>query len=219
VPDVADDGMSVEERVEQLELRDWIWTALERIPEPLRVSAMLRYFGSYDSYDELATILGIPIGTVRSRLSEPKIKLAGALLASGGLVDDDTRVRSKERAQFWTCAFEAIFRRGDSTGFISHFHPDVLVGWSNGNVVRGREHLAAEIDGDLEAGVRLDVERVMTSDGIAVVEGRFVNPPEAPNHCPPGIALVVFQQADRDGDPARGIRLHLSPRAPRPDED
>jgi len=219
VPDIADNRMSAEERIEQLELRDWIWTALDRIPEPLRVSAMLRYFGSYDSYDELAAILGVPIGTVRSRLSEAKIKLADALLASAGLIDDDTRVRSKERAQFWSRAFEDIFRRGDSTGFISHVHPDVLVGWSNGNVVRGREHLAAEIDGDLEAGVRLDVERVMSSVGIAVVEGRFVNPPEAPNHCPPGIALIVFQQTDREGDRARGIRLHLSARAPRPDED
>src|SRR3982750_3542821 len=47
IPDVVDDRPTVEEQIERLELRDWIWTALERLPEPLRVSAMLRYFGSY----------------------------------------------------------------------------------------------------------------------------------------------------------------------------
>jgi len=63
--------------------------------------------------------------------------------------------------------------------------------------------------------VRIDLERVMTNDGIAVVEGRFVNPPEAPDHCPPGVALVMFGDDDRTW----AMRLHLAPRAPRADED
>jgi RNA polymerase sigma-70 factor (ECF subfamily) len=208
-------GPSVEDRIERLELRDWIWGALERLPEPLRVSAMLRYFGSYDSYDEVAAILGIPIGTVRSRLSEARSKLADALLASAGRIDDDTRVRSTERRRFWTGAFENVFRRGDSDEFVSHFAADLLIGWSNGKLARGREHLAAEIEGDLAAGVRIDLERVMTHDGIAVVEGRFVNPPESPDHCPPGVALVLLGRGER----TTSIRLHLAERRPRPEDD
>jgi len=54
-PKLIDDRPRPEDRIERLELRDWIWGALQRLPEPLRVSAMLRYFGSYDSYDEVAT--------------------------------------------------------------------------------------------------------------------------------------------------------------------
>ena len=215
VPDRADERIPIEERLERMELRDWIWGTLQRLPEPLRVTAILRYFGSYDSYDELAAILGIPVGTVRSRLSEARSKLADAILASAGLIDDDLRGLWRDRAHFWQTAFEEIFRRGDSTRFISHFHRDVLVGWSNGTVARGRQHLAAEINDDLEAGVRLDIKRVMTHTGIAVLEGSFVNPAESPTHCPPGIALVVFQKTDR----ASGIRLHLSPRAPRADDE
>jgi RNA polymerase sigma-70 factor (ECF subfamily) len=211
LPDMLDESPSVEDRIEQMELRDWIWGALQRLPDALRVTAMLRYFGSYDSYDEVAAILGTPIGTVRSRLSQAKIKLADALLASAGLIDDALRVRSNDRALRWTNAFTGIFRRGDSDEFVSHFESDAIVGWSNRKLLRGRKHLAAEIDGDLEAGVRLDLERVMTSETISVVEARFVNPPESPDHCPPGIALVLFDK----GDKASAIRLHLSPRPPR----
>jgi RNA polymerase sigma-70 factor (ECF subfamily) len=82
-------------------------------------------------------------------------------------------------------------------------------------MVRGREHLAAEIESDLAAGVRIDLQRVMTNDGIAVVEGRFVNPPEALDHCPPGIALVLFGDDER----ASALRLHLAPRPPRAEEE
>lgn len=211
VPEVADPRAGPEERIERSELRDWIWGALERIPEPLRVTALLRYFGSYDSYDELAAILGVPIGTVRSRLSEAKLKLADALLASAGFIDDETRMRARQRELFWTDAFQDVFRRGESNRFISHFSSDLLVAWSSDKMARGREHLAAEIDGDLAAGVRLDPTRVLASDGIAVLEGRFVNPPESPDHCPPGIAVALFGIDER----ASRIRLHLSPRPPR----
>lgn len=214
-PAMADERANPDERIERLGLREWIWGALHRLPEPLRVAAMLRYFGSYDSYDEVAAILGVPIGTVRSRLSEAKLKLADAMLASAGLLDDDMRARTRERQRFWSESIHNVFRRGDSHEFISNFDTDLLVGWSNGRVARGREHLAAEIDADLEDGVRLEPERVLTNAGVTVIEGRFVNPPEAPDHCPPGMAIVITGRDDR----ASSARLHLSPRLPRADED
>jgi RNA polymerase sigma factor (sigma-70 family) len=215
LPEVVDPGAGPEARIERLELREWIWGALETLPEPLRVTAMLRYFGSYDAYDELAAILGVPIGTVRSRLAEARRRLADALLASAALLDDDGLTRRRLRAAFWADAFRDIVRRGDGDRFITHFDDDLLVAWSNGRTLRGRGHLAAEIEGDLAAGVRLEPERVLASDGVAVVEGRFVNPPGSPDHCPPGIALVLFGRDER----ASRIHLHLAPRIPRADGD
>jgi RNA polymerase sigma factor (sigma-70 family) len=216
-PDVADERASPELRVERLELRDWIWGALERLPETLRVTALLRYFGSYDSYDELAAILGVPIGTIRSRLSDARLKLADALLASAGLVGggDAARVRAQERARRWKEAFHGIVRRGDSDAFVECFDRDLHLVWSSGATARGRHVLAAEVEGDLAAGVHLVPERVMSAEGVTVVEGRFVNPPESREHCPPGAAFVLFDADDR----ASRIHLHLAPRLPRLDDE
>jgi RNA polymerase sigma-70 factor (ECF subfamily) len=214
VIDVVDASAGPDERLERADLRDWIWGALQRIPEPLRVAAMLRYFGSYDSYDELAAILGVPVGTVRSRLSEVRRKLSDALLA--GRLDDGSRARWRARERCWLDAFDDIVRRGASDPFVSLLDPELLVAWSSGATARGRHHVAAEIESDIAAGVRLVAERALTTDGVTVVEGRFVNPPEDPTHCPPGIALVLFG-GGRD-DRASRVHLHLAPRAPRPDD-
>jgi RNA polymerase sigma-70 factor (ECF subfamily) len=214
-PDFADDSPGPEDRIEQLELRDWIWASLHQLPEALRVTALLRYFGSYTSYAELAAILGIPIGTVRSRLSEARLKLADALLASAGLMDDAAREQARDREQLWSESVREIFRRGTSEPFVSRFVNDLTIGWSDGKVGRGRRLLASEIEGDLEHGVRLEPTRVISSDTIAVVEGCFVNPPEDPEHCPPGIAFVVFGRRDR----GTHIRLHIAPRPPKPPHD
>lgn len=215
LPEVVDSRPRPDERFERLELRDWIWEALQRLPEPLRVAMMLRYFGSYESYDEVAAMLGIPIGTVRSRLSEGKQKLADALLASAGLVDEGRRADANERELLWKESIREVFRRGDSAPLVMHFARDVLVAWSNGQAVRGRRHLAAEIEQDLDSGVRLEPVRVMTGDAITVVEGRLVNPPETPDLCPPGIAFVARGRAGK----ASHIRLHLAPRPPRPEPE
>ena len=45
---------SAEESIERLAMREWVWTALSELPEVLRVTAMLRYFGSHASYEEIA---------------------------------------------------------------------------------------------------------------------------------------------------------------------
>ncbi len=48
--------------------------ALDRLPDEFKLPLVLYYFGEH-SYREIAEILGVPVGTVMSRLSRAKAKL------------------------------------------------------------------------------------------------------------------------------------------------
>lgn len=215
LPEVAEERVNAEERLDKLALRDWVWGALQQLPEPLRVAAMLRYFGSYQSYEEIATILAIPIGTVRSRLSQAKLKLADGLLATAGLVDSGARATSDERRRFYIGIFRDLYFGGERNRFLSHFDNDLHLIMPDGAAARGRMHLAAMVEEDAKAGVSTDPQRVLSSGNVAVLEARFINPPENPHHCPPGLALVLFQRDDK----AYRLHVHLSPRPPSTGDD
>lgn len=215
VPDRPDESVGIEERLEKAALREWIWDALRKLPEPLRVAAMLRYFGSYQSYEELAAILAVPIGTVRSRLSEAKRKLAEMLLETAGLIDCDARLQSHEHQRFYFEIFDRLNRHGELDRFLGHFAENLHLVRGGGMPMLGRFHLASEIDSDIEAGVRLEPRRVLSAGRITVIEGAFLNPPEDPFHCPPGVALVIF----RRHRVAQNLHLHLSSRPPSLEDD
>ncbi len=95
---------SADERLDRLAARDWVWAALAELPEALRVTALLRYFGSHASYAEIAAILGVPVGTIRSRLHEVKLQLAGALLRTAELEHDEVRELAESQARHWSSA-------------------------------------------------------------------------------------------------------------------
>jgi RNA polymerase sigma-70 factor (ECF subfamily) len=52
--------------------------ALERLPEPFRSTLILREMEGH-SYEEVATILGVSIGTVESRIFRARCKLRALL--------------------------------------------------------------------------------------------------------------------------------------------
>ena len=79
-------------------LRDWVWTALERLSEPLRLAVMLRYFTGASSYEAIAEMCGVPVGTVRSRLSAAKAKLAEELLETAAAAHDEAIARWRNAA-------------------------------------------------------------------------------------------------------------------------
>ena len=68
-----------ERRIEEAALRDWVWEAIGGLSEPLHDVVVLRYFSAAASYDAIAAALGIPVGTVRSRLHDARAALARRL--------------------------------------------------------------------------------------------------------------------------------------------
>lgn len=191
VPEVADAAASVDEVIDGVALRDWVWTALSSLPAPLQATGMLRWFSSHPSYVEVAAILGVPVGTVRSRLSEAKRLLADALLESAGLAHDRAR-RARERGvALYGGALGDCVRWEE---FVRTFSDDVVVVRCRGEKVRGRRAVAAVVSAYPEAGVELRPTRVLSGERVTILEGRFVGP--HPYGCPPETAQVHFHRAD-----------------------
>jgi RNA polymerase sigma factor (sigma-70 family) len=104
---------SAEQAIDRLALREWVWAALYELSEVLRVTAMLRYFDSYPSYEEISATLGVLMGTVRSRLNQVKIKLAEALLRTAGLEHDEARKITASQTRYFRAVFDE-FNRGEA---------------------------------------------------------------------------------------------------------
>jgi RNA polymerase sigma-70 factor (ECF subfamily) len=174
-----------------------VWTALSELPQVLRVTAMLRHFGSYASYAEIAAILGVPVGTVRSRLAQVKVKLAEALLETAGLAHDEAGRVTASSNRFFSELFAENNRAEVTSASMDAYSKDAEILWTDGSSIRGRENLAAGFREDQEAGVKIHLTNVLASRDIVVVEAGFENPPEDPFHCPPAITQVYFYRGGR----------------------
>jgi RNA polymerase sigma-70 factor (ECF subfamily) len=68
------------EELEQIEIRDHVWAALERLKKPQREAVILHYLSGY-TQEEVATMLDVPVGTVKYRLHEARTAWQGGLSA------------------------------------------------------------------------------------------------------------------------------------------
>jgi RNA polymerase sigma factor (sigma-70 family) len=203
---------SVEEEIDRLAMREWVWTALGWLPEDLQATAMLRYFGSHCSYEEISTTLGVPMGTVKSRLNMVKLKLAEALLQTAGLEHDETRRLAEARANFFEAAYVEINQAKGYETLASAFSENLIFSVSNGRVfTRGYEFLVKDMERDLEIGVKTHPKEVISSKDVTVLECDFTSPPDDPHHCPSGVSQVAVY---RDGSIHR-VHWYLPPRPPR----
>jgi len=205
----------VDESIDRLAMREWVWTALGTLPEALRATAMLRYFGSYSSYEEISAVLGVPVGTVKSRLNQAKSRLADSLLETAGLAHGEARQLAESRARFFDAAYDE-YNRGRGYGLLlSAFSDDLVMDFSDGTtILHGYEFMVEDLEGDLEVGLKMHPTNVVASKGVTIIECDIENPSDDPSHCPPAVSQVAFH---RDGKIHR-MRWHLPPRPSGGDE-
>jgi RNA polymerase sigma factor (sigma-70 family) len=201
---------SVEEAIERLTTREWVWSALGRLPEDLQLTAALRYFSSYSSsYEEISAELGVPMGTVKSRLNTAKLKLAEALLQTAGLEHDETRRLTEARATFFETAYAEYNQAKGYDLLASAYSEDLVFSRSNGDVfTRGYEFLVGDMERDLELGVKMHPTEVISSKDVSVIEFDIESPPGNPRGCPPAFSQVAVY---RDYKIYR-LHWHLPPR-------
>jgi RNA polymerase sigma-70 factor (ECF subfamily) len=196
-----------QDAAEQLALRDWVWAALEDLPEPLRLVTLLRFFGPGHSYAEIAQLCGVPVGTVRSRLHQAKAELGARLLAESGTAPrGDAGWAQRVRASYLALAAR------DPDPYVAMFAPDADIA-ASGLVVQGRDQIRAMCEQDLDDGTGTRLVDVVSSAAITVIESKFVNPD--PQHCPPAVTQVLFHDG---ADEVRRALGYFQPR-PAPKQD
>lgn len=184
--------------------RDWIWEALEELTPALRMPLVLRHFTDrVTSYEQIAKACGVPVGTVRSRLSQGRVKLAAALAATADTAHSDAELRvraSRSEARETLDAAEG-----------GHFGKLVSERWSpDVALLRGKERVADRdilvrtMDNDIADGVRQRLVNAVAGRSLTVWEMDILNPVDSPGHCPPSVAWLM--SLDSAG---RAVRLRL----------
>ena len=195
-----------EQLLDQRAMRDWVWHALSRLSEPLRLVALLRYFTEAGSYLEIAALCDVPVGTVRSRLSQARTNLAAALTDTAAERHPD--VAAAQRTH-WREAAETLARaRQGHFGEVlaDHWWPDVRTIGPKGERGTGSAFLATAMDADLSHGVRHALTNVTATDDVRIWESDLSVSDET--YC--CATSVVWLQRLEKGR-VRGLRLLHTP--------
>lgn len=177
--------------LERHALRDWIWAAVEELSPALRLPLVLRHFSvGVTSYERIAEACGVPVGTVRSRLSQGRAKLAQALAATADAPHGDVGRRTR--------ASRIEARETLQAAESGHFGKLLTERWSpEAALVRGNEPVGGQgllvrgMECDLEAGVRQHLAHAVAGASLVVWEMDITNPDDDPDHCPPAVAWLM----------------------------
>lgn len=191
---------SIEQRLENSFFVHQIYSALSGLSDELSSCLLLRYFSKFNSYREIAAILCIPIGTVRSRLAAAREKIYTIYSQYQDASDKafrDAKQWSDYYRQIWECFYEDPDARNE---FINHLKPDLLIRFTSSKSARGRKLLEEEFNNDLIYGSRLNIKEVSSCGNISVLEGFNTNSPEYPDRCAPSSVVVLFRNNGRSID-------------------
>jgi RNA polymerase sigma factor (sigma-70 family) len=201
----ADDPSEI---IERHATRDWIWDGLMGLTPAVREAAILRYFTQVNSYLEIARTCGVPVGTVRSRLSEARKQLADALPGTVAERHDDVGALTAERREEAIALLSSFPSATPLSSLSGRWSPEVEITWPTGDRVTGLSSLFAVFATDYTDGVRYRVTNVVAGPGLTIWENQFVNPPENPDHCPPALTWLLKESEGR----IQSVRLIYAPR-------
>ncbi|MEU8215456.1 sigma-70 family RNA polymerase sigma factor [Micromonospora taraxaci] len=189
------DTPTPEEALDRGAMRDWVWHAIGQLSEPDRLVTLLRYFSDASSYEQIAAVCGIPVGTVRSRLSHARRALSDGLRTAASAAHADVTASSESR---WREGRDMIATAmgGDFDRVVrDSWWPDAEMVVPGGLRV-GRDLAVEGMNCDLAAGVRQRLRNVVSSGDVLLWETDLISPPDDPEHCPPS---ALWLQVLREG--------------------
>lgn len=183
--------------LEQHALRDWVWHAIEDLSQPLRLVVMLRYFSGVTTYQDIAQACGVPVGTVRSRLSEARSRLARALSETADAAHGDVRALNAARLRDAQEQIAAVYRGDLEPAFAAYWSSTVEISGLPGLETKGYRPLIRQLEQDQEDGASARLINVVASRDVALWEFEMLSPPWDPQHCPPGAGWLLQLHSDR----------------------
>lgn len=183
-----------------------IYSSLNQLSDALQSVLLLRYFSNWSSYENIAALLQIPVGTVRSRLNQAKQKLAQYW--AEGNDDSDSAFR---KASEWNSLYYEYFSNVYTSlpyreKLIEHFDKNLRIAFTSGKTGVGRSVVQRLIEDDIVHGNSFGALEVSSSGNVSVIECTNINPKEYPYRCPESTVFVLH----RMGNVAICINLHNS---------
>jgi len=190
-----------EQVIERHAMRDWIWDAVQELPQQLRLVLMLRHFSGITTYQEMADACDVPVGTVRSRLNQARTKLAGVLTSTAAQAHGDAAAVTEESRQEALATLEA-WKTGGLPREISELWPAETEMIGRLGRPGERVHPVPVMRRYLEDGVRQRVRHVVASRDIGIWEMDVthdlgVTRGDAGHTCPPNLAWLMFRRNGR----------------------
>lgn len=189
--------LNIESKLENTANAQLIHEALSFLSDELKSCVLLRYFSDFNSYEYISKILAVPIGTVRSRLAAAKEQLSSRLKVmqdAGDAALKDSRQWTEFYRTGWSKLYDDLQVRNEQ---MAHMNKQLKLRLTSGNIVTGRENLEMEINNDLIFGSRMNVEEVVTSGNITIIEATNTNHPDYPDRCAPSSVFVLFRVKDK----------------------
>jgi len=183
-----------------------VYNSLHHLSDTLQSVLLLRYFSNWSSYEQIAALLRIPVGTVRSRLYEAKQKLALHWAESND--ENDSAFR---RANEWNDLYHAYFGSIYTSlphreKLIGHLDKNLQVIFTSGKTAIGRHEIQRLIEEDILYGNSFSKLEISSSGNMSVIECCNINLAEYPNRCPESTVFVLC----RKGNTTTRMNLHNS---------
>lgn len=196
----------INQTFDQLSTQSRLSSALAQLPDVLRSTLLLRYFSTFQSYEEIAAILGVPVGTVRSRLNQARLKLTEQWHNHPD-VSEFRASESDEWDGFHRSVYGGMHQSDECKNqLLDHLHKHIRITRADGNVFTGSLLLERMVADDRNVGSWLKPITVVSSGTITIIEASHVNVPEHPDHCPTASVAVLHREQGK----VNQMRLYTS---------
>lgn len=198
----------ISRKMDEYEQQSKIYAGLSCLSETLQSVLLLRYFSDWSAYEEISSILCIPIGTVRSRLNQAKQKLLAHWAA-----DNDDNDKAFKQANKWNNLYNDYFGNiytslQSREKLIAHLDKNLRLIFTSGKSVTGRSLVQQMIEEDMRYGNSFSGLEVISSGNISIIDCHNKNSDEYPDRCPTSSVFVLH----RTGDVTTQMNLHHSAR-------